>query len=306
MSGPRNIIALSLAILLGATIGPLLTPHLSTLTSHPFVTTVTTHPLITTLTTHPLLTTLTNSLPFLPFLPTPLHPPSCPPSLHRTTILSLSPLLLLLTNFTTPAENTHLITLATPLLTPSPLIGASANPLARTSWSAPLPSADHTVSCLLARARSLLGSVLVPGRDDMGGDPQLVRYTPGQKFDVHTDWFRQPRVLEGDRATGRRRMYNRVATVLVVVQSNCTGGSGETWFPRVRAPVPAGEGGWWREHEGGGVAVKAGEGNALVWVNLDGETGKGDERSVHAGLEVVGGTKHAVNIWPRVFFGPDA
>lgn len=303
MSGPRNILALSLAILLGATIGPLLTPHLSTLTTHPLLTTLTSHPLINTLTTHPLVATLTN---LLPFLPTPHQDtPSCPPSLHRTTILSLSPLLLLLTNFTTPLENTHLISLATPLLTPSPLIGASANPHARTSWSAPLPSSDPTVTCLLARTRSLLGSVLVPGRDDMGGDPQLVRYTPGQKFDVHTDWFRQPRVLEGDRETGRRRMYNRVATVLVVVQSNCSEGSGETWFPRVKVPMGV-EGGWAREHEKGGVAVRAGEGNALVWVNLDGETGKGDERLVHAGLEVVGGTKHAVNIWPRVFFGPDA
>lgn len=296
MAGPRNILALSLAILLGATIGPLFTPHLSTLTTHPF---------ITTLTAHPLLTALTSSLPFLPAHPPPSDTPSCPPSLHRTTILSLSPLLLLLTNFTTPLENTHLISLATPLLTPSPIIGASANPHARTSWSAPLPSTDATVTCLLARTRSLLGSVLVPGRDDMGGDPQLVRYTPGQKFDVHTDWFRQPRVLDGDRETGRRRMYNRVATVLVVVQSNCSEGSGETWFPRVEVPTGV-EGGWVREHEEGGVAVRAGEGNALVWVNLDGETGKGDERLVHAGLEVVGGTKHAVNIWPRVFFGPDA
>ncbi|KAK1834491.1 hypothetical protein QBC39DRAFT_252166 [Podospora conica] len=293
MSGPRNLLALSLAVLLGATIGPLLTPHLSALTTHPLIT--------------PHLTTLLSRLPFLPTPVPPPAPPSCPPSLHRTTILSLSPLLLLLTNFTTPSENTHLIDLATPLLTPSPLVGASAasNPQARTSWSAPLPLADTTVTCLLARARSVLGSVLVPGRDDMGGAPQLVRYTPGQKFDVHTDWFRKPRVLDEDRGSGRRRMYNRVATVFVVVQSNCSEGSGETWFPRVKAPAP-GEGGWWREHEEGGVAVRAAEGNALLWVNLEGETGRGDERVVHAGLEVVGGTKHAVNIWPRVFFGPDA
>ncbi|KAK0740396.1 hypothetical protein B0T18DRAFT_417859, partial [Schizothecium vesticola] len=227
MSGPRNILALSLAILLGATIGPLLTPHLSTLT------------------THPLLTALADSLPFLP-APLPLRQDaeSCPPSLHRTTVLSLSP------------SSSSSQTSPPPRKLPPHLPRHSAPhplPPPRTSWSAPLPSADRTVACLLARARSLLGAVLVPGRDDMGGDPQLVRYTPGQKFDVHTDWFRKPRVLDADRETGRRRMYNRVATVLVVVQSNCSEGSGETWFPRVKAPVPAeGEEGWWREHEEGG------------------------------------------------------
>lgn len=112
---------------------------------------------------------------------------------------------------------------------------------------------------------------------------------------------------EEDIAIKRRRMYNRVATFFVVLQANHTGG-GETWFPRVKAITSQErreEEGVWREHEEGGVAFKAVEGNALFWVNLR-EDGSGDERTVHAGLPVEGGVKHAMNIWPRVFFGPDA
>ena len=36
----------------------------------------------------------------------------------------------------------------------------------------------------------------------------------------------------------------------------------------------------------------------MFWRNLDKE-GKGDERTVHAGLPVVGGVKVGMNIWAR-------
>ncbi|KAK0639134.1 hypothetical protein B0T16DRAFT_432057 [Cercophora newfieldiana] len=246
--------------------------------------------------------------------PSPSSPPSippttCPPHTYTTQIISLDPLLIYITNFLSPSESTHLIHLGTPLLTPSPQIGHAATPQSRTSWSAPLPASDPTTACVLSRASSFLGTLLSPGRDTIGPS-QMVRYTPGQKFDIHTDWFAKPRIDDEDIATGRRRLYNRVATLFVVLQANHTAG-GETWFPRVRpvtpqdrVPVEKGEA-VWREHEEGGLAFKAVPGNALFWVNLM-ANGSGDARTVHAGLPVEGGTKHAMNIWPRVYFGPDA
>ena len=259
-----------------------------------------------------------------------------------------------ITNFVTPQESQSIINHATPLLTPSPLTGPAASQpgasQSRTSRSAPLlpsddvsPNGDSAlaINCVLSRATSFLGTLLSPGRDSIG-PAQMVRYTPGQKFDLHTDWFTHPKLDDRDAESGRRRLYNRVATFFVVLQANHSDSSGETWFPFVKPATPqdwettrtgtattgtetqteGGEGKAegevkakggersgkekvWREHEQGGLAFRAVPGNALFWVNLF-PNGTGDSRTVHAGLPVEGGTKHAMNIWPRVFFGPDA
>ncbi|KAK5658673.1 hypothetical protein OQA88_2069 [Cercophora sp. LCS_1] len=298
-----KFLTLSLAILLGAYLGPHLQPTISTL------------------------------------IATYLHPPpriasQCPPHAYTTQIISLSPILIHISNFTSPNEATHLISHFSPLLEPSPIISSShldTKNSPRTSWSAPLPANDPVVSCILSRASHFIGTILSPGRDTIGA-PQMVRYTPGQKFDLHTDWFAKPRVEDEDIKSGRRRMYNRVATIFVNLEANHTAG-GETWFPRVKSVTPqnnsrggdgqkaSGDGGKddegkdggnsdgrekaWREHEDGGVAFKATRGSALFWVNLL-EDGSGDPRTVHAGLPVVGGVKYGMNIWPKVYFGPDA
>ncbi|KAK4185830.1 hypothetical protein QBC35DRAFT_555752 [Podospora australis] len=182
----------------------------------------------------------------------------------------------------------------------------------RTSWSAPLPSGSFVVSCILSRAQSFLGTLLSPGRDEMG-PAQIVRYTDSQKFDLHHDWFARPRVTDEDIASGRKRLYNRIAIFFMVLQNeNVTEGTGETWFPYAK-PIASQERlgndekdqRVWREHEEGGVAFKPIPGNAVFWVNLH-ANGSGDGRTLHAGLPVKGGIKTAMNVWPRVFFGPDA
>ncbi|KAJ9132286.1 hypothetical protein NKR19_g9371, partial [Coniochaeta hoffmannii] len=213
-------------------------------------------------------------------------------------------------------ERRSLISTGTPLLTASPITGSGTDAPdtnTRTSSSAPLPADDAVVSCVLARARALLGpGVLREGRDDMGA-PQMVRYTAGQRFDVHADWFARPRLDPADGEAGRRRLYNRVATVFVVLENNSTAG-GETWFPRVEvegegggaAGGGGGDGeGLWRVHEEGGIEFRPVPGNALFWVNLLPD-GTGDARVVHAGLPILDGVKTGMNIWPRTFFGPDA
>ena len=149
------------------------------------------------------------------------------------------------------------------------------------------------------------------------GVAQLVQYTDSQKFDLHRDWFARPRLLEGDAAAGRKRLYNRAATLFVVLRAEgVEEGSGETWFPLVkgihRPSKNREEDGLdrgqrlWREHEDGGLAFRPVLGNALFWVNLFPGNGSGDARTLHAGLPVRGGLKTAMNIWPRTFFGPDA
>jgi prolyl 4-hydroxylase len=268
---------------------------------------------------------------------------------YRTEIVSLDPLLIYIHDFVSPREAGLIIRAGETLLQPSPVTGyGSDGPAsqARTSWSAPLPDVvdNAAVACVLRRAESFLGTIQQPVRGDMGA-AQLVHYDKGQKFDLHHDWFRQPRLSDADAAAGRRRLYNRVATFFVVLQANCT--AGETYFPQAVVPgapktspeaVPAGSTGprlegtsaasggvpqqaqsgstahsdklqspppIWREHEKGGMAFRPIAGNALFWVNLF-ANGTGDTRTLHAGLPVGKGTKTAMNIWPRAYFGPDA
>ncbi|KAK4444400.1 hypothetical protein QBC34DRAFT_487815 [Podospora aff. communis PSN243] len=278
-----NLLTISLGAALGAYLFPLLSPSLPNLNLNPFSPPASSSPLLPSYT--------------------------CPPHNYTTTLISLSPLLIHITNFIPHHEASHLIALSDPLLTPSPQHGSAATAQTRTSWSAPLPDSDPVTHCILSRASSFLGTLLSPGRDEIGPS-QIVRYLPGQKFDPHTDWFPQPRVDEKDIETGRKRMYNRIATIFAVLQANHTGG-GETWFPKVEAITPQER--WegnpeeriWRVHEEGGLAFKAVAGNALFWVNI-GQNGAGDPKTVHAGLPVEGGVKYGMNIWPRVFFGPDA
>ncbi|KAI6492287.1 hypothetical protein MCOR04_009031 [Pyricularia oryzae] len=68
----------------------------------------------------------------------------------------------------------------------------------------------------------------------------VVRGRQRKKFDLHTDWFARPRVLDQGLAEGRTRLYNRVATFFAVLEcEGCPeeGGVGETWFPRIEAPA---------------------------------------------------------------------
>jgi len=141
--------------------------------------------------------------------------------------------------------------------------------------------------------------------------PQLVRYFPGQRYDLHTDFWPKHQIL----SDGSGRLFNRCASFFVFLRDNCTGG--ETYFPEVDVlDKDEGRGGELeglfegKVGRGGGEGAAKGvkfrpiRGNAVFWVNLD-EGGKGDRRVVHAGLPVEEGEKIGMNIWPRRFFGWD-
>lgn len=148
--------------------------------------------------------------------------------------------------------------------------------------------------------------------DEPFSTPQLVRYFPGQKYDLHTDFWPEHQVMPD----GSGRLYNRVASFFVFLRDNCT--DGYTYFPDVETShAEVGSlaskevlEGWFggkvmrgeRDEEEKGVMFKPIKGNAIFWVNVD-EKGVGDRRSVHAGLPVGKGEKIGLNIWPRKFYG---
>jgi prolyl 4-hydroxylase len=227
----------------------------------------------------------------------------CHPQNYTTELISVDPLVIYIHDFLNPHDIDGLLRASEGLFKPSTVTkyGRTVQAQYRTSWSASLPRTHPVVGCVLSRASAFMGTMLAPGKDDIGA-PQLVRYRPGQKFDLHTDWYPRPQQMY----EGKPRLWNRIASFFAILQANCT--EGETWFPHIRAIAPQDRrdprGVAWREHEKEGLAFRPIVGNALFWVNLH-ANGTGDERVEHAGLPVKEGMKTAMNIWPRVFMGDD-
>ena len=174
----------------------------------------------------------------------------------------------------------------------------------RTSVSAWLAKDSAAKDCVLARARSFMGSMLAT--DGEFGVPQLVKYQAGQKFDYHTDWIAKEQYDQVKGKDGKvvTKRWNRIASFFVFIRARCEGG--ETHFPLVNGtgllnPGIAESNAKIRRHEEAGLAFKPIEGNALFWVNLRPD-GSGDRRLVHAGLPVESGWKVGMNLWPRFYF----
>lgn len=239
----------------------------------------------------------------------------CEPGTYRTQIVSIDPLLVYIHSFLRPSEIESLIRTADPLFKPSTVTknGRKVGSDERTSSTAGLPLEDPAVQCVLDRASQFMGEVMRKGVDEMG-PPQLVRYTAGQKFNIHHDWYDSPQWAYD----GSNRQFNRVASFFAILQDNCT--DGETYFPYIGPPAedqgmvverPAreqrrwtGSDPVWRAHENGGLAFRPIKGNALFWLNLHSD-GTGHEKTMHAGLPVGDGLKTAMNIWPRQFYAVD-
>ncbi|KAF1959378.1 hypothetical protein CC80DRAFT_467903 [Byssothecium circinans] len=252
--------------------------------------------------------------------PDPIDPASpsllaaCYNHTYTTEIISLDPLMIYINNFTSAAEAQALINLGTPSFTPSFISqtsGRTAVDAGRTSHSAPLDDDHPLVSCILSRARAFMGTTMLP--HEPFSLPQLVRYFPGQRYNLHTDFWP---VHQRTRTTGpdgvvRERKFNRPASFFVFLRDACVGG--ETFFPGVDVDVDGDGDGDGTDASGPkvskgekdgvpmGVKFRPMTGNAIFWVNLD-QQGRGDRRVVHAGLPVREGEKIGMNLWPRKFY----
>ncbi|KAH8678823.1 hypothetical protein BGZ60DRAFT_251906 [Tricladium varicosporioides] len=240
----------------------------------------------------------------------------CEDGRYTTEVVSTDPLVIYINNFVSTKEAKAIINVGTPHLSPSlisPPGSSSSEQISassRTSQSGALPPTSPQIQCLLSRARTFLGPMLIPPHQDNDltfGTPQLVKYSQGEKFDEHYDWFSTPQPLPKHRGL----YYNRVASFFVYLDSSPDLLGGETWFPKLDIPNSYGNDNRngnrtfgdekWSRNEEGGVNFKAIKGSAVFWVNLH-ANGTGDKRTVHAGLGVERGVKLAMNIWPRVLF----
>jgi prolyl 4-hydroxylase len=193
-----------------------------------------------------------------------------------TQIVSTEPPLLYLHSFITGHEIDHLLNLGNPLFQRSLIKDGTVSP-ARTSESCFLPGNDTTVARIRERAENVMGGLSYDGLEAV----QLVRYHPGQKVNLHYDWAQKSKI-------------DRLATFFVYLKDECT--RGETWFPNVTvaqgvAKVEDGS-------DGIGISVIPNAGDGMFWMNLK-DDGKGDWRTLHAGLPVREGMEVGMNIWVK-------
>lgn len=162
----------------------------------------------------------------------------------------------------------------------------------RSSSTAFLPYEDPVCHCVGQRALKFLGFIEHEAYERL----QLVRYYPGQEYNLHSDWLHRPKVSRSPQDQGRE--YNRLGSFFTYLGGNATGG--ETYFPFVNGASINADG---RKYaipaSGQGLVVRPTKGSALFWMNLHASNGTGDERTFHAGLPVHSGVKYGMNVWTK-------
>lgn len=172
--------------------------------------------------------------------------------------------------FVSPAECAELIALIGADVKPSTSLRPDGKPSRRTSETCHLPATTPLVAEVERRVAELLGLPLSHSETVQGQ-----RYTPGQQFKVHNDYFAagQPYSQAVANEGGQRSW-----TAMVYLDAPAAGGA--TRFPHA------------------GIAVPATPGVLLTWNNLD-RTGMPNRFSHHEGMMVEAGIKHVLTKWFR-------
>lgn len=153
---------------------------------------------------------------------------------------------------------------------PSTLFSGSANADYRTSHSGNLDPGDPLVETITARICALTGLPASHGETLQGQ-----RYTQGQEYKVHCDYF----PVTADYWQAMRRSGGQRTWTAMIYLSPVEAG-GETHFPHCEFMVPPVEG------------------MILIWNNMD-PTGAPNRFSLHAARPVERGTKYVVTKWFR-------
>ncbi|CAI7600981.1 unnamed protein product [Penicillium viridicatum] len=220
----------------------------------------------------------------------------CADQRYNTEILSVDPLVIHIDNFVSEQEIDYVMQLGKPLFQDSQLFDdaqvRSVDKPYRSSSTAFLPYEDPVCHCVGQRALKFLGFIEHEAHERL----QLVRYYPGQEYNLHSDWLYRPKVSHSPQDQGRE--YNRLGSFFTYLGGNATGG--ETYFPFVNGASINADG---RKYaipaSGQGLVVRPTKGSALFWMNLHASNGTGDERTFHAGLPVHSGVKYGMNVWTK-------
>ena len=134
--------------------------------------------------------------------------------------ISYSPRIRYLHRLLAPHECEHIVKIAQPLFSRSPVRGAVTR--VRTSTTAMLPAGDPVVKRITARASYLTGYPYA------NIEPlQLVKYTAGQRYEPHFD-YGEACDFEENMGKGHRHV-----TMLVYLNNLPAGAGGHTTFPKL-------------------------------------------------------------------------
>ncbi|ETN41531.1 uncharacterized protein HMPREF1541_03467 [Cyphellophora europaea CBS 101466] len=243
----------------------------------------------------------------------PLQALACPDHKYKVHLVSRDPLVIYIPEFITAEEAKHLQESTSDKFSRSGIAdesGAQRQAETRTSSSASLSARDDIIRCIEERARTFQSPALPRSHLE---PLQLVKYGVGEQYHEHTDWFTSS-LQAGPEFGG-----NRLSSFFVYVQVSEDIVGGGTRFPFLDAPgVPKVESlgtGFFKPGVGGateewcgyvdcdepwdnGLTFRPVERSAVFWMNLL-PGGRGDERTLHAGLPVTKGQKTGMNIWTR-------
>lgn len=190
------------------------------------------------------------------------------PSMHRVPVEQAE--LYAASQFLTPGECAHMISLVDAVARPSELFDQPYESAYRTSYSGDVERSDSVVQMVERRICDALGIDLAWGESVQGQ-----RYEPGQEFKEHCDWFDTRAGYwpeEVDR--GGQRSWTVMAFLNEVEEG------GETYFPHL------------------GVKVPPQQGALLAWNNALAD-GTPNHDTLHAALPVEKGVKYVVTKWFR-------
>jgi prolyl 4-hydroxylase len=173
-------------------------------------------------------------------------------------------------NFLDPLECGRLISMIDAVARPSTTYLGRQSEGVRTSFSARIDPRDPFLASLHHRLDDLLGLDSSHAEAIEGQ-----RYTVGQEFKLHLDWFQQ-------RSSGwaREAMQGGQRSYTAMAYLNAVEGGGETDFPRLD------------------IAIQPRPGMLLIWNNAD-EEGVPNPYTIHCGHPVTRGVKYVFTRWYR-------
>lgn len=173
-------------------------------------------------------------------------------------------------DFLSPTECAALIDRIELRRRPSTIADANGDNVFRTSETCDLDMSDPFVAQIDARLAAFAGI------DPAYGEPiQGQRYTVGQEFKAHTDFF-DPHGADFPRYCSVSG--NRTWTLMIYL--NQPGAGGATRFVKI------------------GKTVQPETGKLLAWNNRN-DTGRCNDASMHHGMKVRSGVKHIITKWYR-------
>lgn len=155
---------------------------------------------------------------------------------------------------------------------------------------------NKTSDAVSERVRQLVGQGNTPAEIALAEAIQVVRYQPGEHYHSHYDYLPAGQLA----SDGQGQYEQRLLTVFLYLGDVEEGG--QTCFPYVGPTGYVYAGGLgvdWKDCSRG-LIVTPRKGMALLWYNLLAENhlaGDPDVLTLHAGCDVVRGTKYAANVW---------